>query len=119
MVLKLCPVIPANAGIHNHLHLLNGFDRDRFIASAAFGVLSALPGSGLFGRQASLGRPEGRICLPSFVQTERPLLIATESLAAPTAALRQEPTLPLGSPSKLERQFGLEYNHYRWSAPSP
>jgi hypothetical protein len=48
MVLKLCPVIPANAGIHNHRYLLNGFDRDRFIASAAFGFLSALPDSGLF-----------------------------------------------------------------------
>jgi hypothetical protein len=53
MVLKLCPVIPANAGIHNHRYLLNGFHRDRFIASAAFGFLSALPDSGLFGEQAS------------------------------------------------------------------
>jgi hypothetical protein len=33
--------------------LLNGFDRDRFIASAAIGSLSALPASGLFGRQAT------------------------------------------------------------------
>jgi hypothetical protein len=92
MVLKLCPVIPANAGIHNHRYLLNGFDRDRFIASAAIGFLSALPASGLFGRQASLGRPKACVCLPSFVLpswTERPLLIATESLAAPTAVLPQ------------------------------
>jgi len=38
--------------------LLNGFDRDRFIASAAIGRFSALPANGLFGRQASLGRPK-------------------------------------------------------------
>src|SRR6202166_4398308 len=92
MVLKPCSVIPANAGIHNHRYLLNGFDRDRFIASAAIGFLSALPASGIFGRQASLWRPKVFVCLPSFVLpsgTERPLLIATESLAAPTAALPQ------------------------------
>jgi hypothetical protein len=78
--------------------LLNGFDRDRFIASAAIGSLSALPASGLFGRQASLGRPKACVCLPSFVLpswTERPLLIVTESLAASTAALRQDRPLCL------------------------
>jgi hypothetical protein len=76
--------------------LLNGFDRDRFIASAAIGSLSALPASGLFGRQASLGRPKACVCLPFFVLpswTERPLLIVTESLAAPTSASRHKRSL--------------------------
>jgi hypothetical protein len=42
------PVIPANAGIHNHRYLLHG--RTDSSPSAAIGSLSALPASGLFGR---------------------------------------------------------------------
>jgi hypothetical protein len=49
MVLKLSPVIPANAGIHNHRYLLHGFDRTDS-SLAAIGSLSALPAGGLFGR---------------------------------------------------------------------
>jgi hypothetical protein len=44
--------------------LLNGFDRDRFIASAAIGFLSVLPASGvdyLVGRQVS--RSTESLCL--------------------------------------------------------
>jgi hypothetical protein len=73
--------------------LLNGFDRNRFVASAAIGCLAALPASELFGRQANLGRPKARVRLPSFVPpnwTKRSLLVVTESLAAPTPALRQK-----------------------------
>ena len=104
MVLKLYPINQENAGIHNRPYLLNGFDRDRFIASAAFGFRSALPDSGLFGRQASLGPPKACVCLPSFVLpswTERPLLIATNPWQYQRPLLREEPTLPLGSPGKI------------------
>ena len=116
MFLKLCPVIPANAGIHNHRYLLNGFDRDRFIASAAFGFLSALPASGLFGRQASLGRPS--FVLPSW--TERPLLIATESLAAPAAALRQERSVIDDHDLRSDDfRFAPDSGHRRPARPCP
>jgi hypothetical protein len=70
MVLKLCPVIPANAGIHNHRYLLNGFDR----ADSSHRPLLACfqrcpPVDYLVGRQVS--RSTESLCLFALLRPAR------------------------------------------------